>query len=58
MLHTRFFSREAEARQAFDEMRAALGRIVGAIPRTDDPDCKKKSSAVTTAIAEFAELYA
>jgi hypothetical protein len=57
MLHTRFFSREAEAQQAFDDMQAALGRIVGAIPRVDDPDRKKKSKAAASAMAEFAERF-
>ncbi len=57
MLHTRFFSRQAEASRAFEEMRAALGRIVDALPRVDDPDAKEKSRAATAAMAEFAERY-
>ncbi|MGO9774000.1 MAG: hypothetical protein ACLPSW_31505 [Roseiarcus sp.] len=57
MLHTRFFSHEAEADRAFEEMRAALGRIVDALPRVGDPDARNKSHAASVAMAVFAERY-
>ncbi len=57
MLHTRFFSGEAEAQRDFDDMRAALGRILDAIPLADDPDRREKSKAAAAAMAAFAERY-
>ncbi|MGD0641342.1 MAG: hypothetical protein ABSC22_11400 [Roseiarcus sp.] len=57
MLHTRFLSHEAAAQRAFDEMRAALGRIVDAIPLVDDPEGDEKSQAAAAAMGAFAERY-
>lgn len=54
---TCFFSLESEAQQASDEKQAALGRIVGAIPRVDGPDRKNKSKAAAAAMAQFAERF-
>ncbi len=57
MVHTCFFSRRAEAEQAYDEMQAALGRIVDALPRLGDPDARNKSYEASVAMAAFAERY-
>lgn len=51
---TCFFSLESEAQPASDEKQAALGRIVGAMPRVDGPDRKNKAAA---AMAQFAERF-
>jgi hypothetical protein len=57
MVHTRFLSQDAEARQDFDAMKAALDRIVRTIPLVDDPDCKEKSKAVPAQLAEFVAQF-
>jgi hypothetical protein len=36
MVHTRFFSNEAEARDAFEQMKDELTRIINLIPSVDD----------------------
>jgi hypothetical protein len=56
MVHTRFFSKESEANDAFDEMKDAIANIVNLIPLKDDAD-DDQLKPVTQAIHEFVERY-
>jgi hypothetical protein len=57
MMHTRFFSNEAEARLAFDAMKEALATIVRSIPSTNDPDCEAKIKGVPDRIRAFVDRF-
>lgn len=57
MVHTRYFSREAEAQQEFDKMQESLDEILRRIPFDDDPDLDAKIEISKREISNFAELY-
>src|ERR1700730_4105869 len=42
MVHTRYFSNEAEAQQEFDKMQVSLDEILRKAPFDDDPDLDAK----------------
>ena len=57
MVHTRFFSTEAAARQAFEEMKGELADILGLIPLEGGPESEGQVSAVIKAISDFVEKF-
>jgi hypothetical protein len=57
MVHTRFFSSEAEAQQEFDKMQVTLDEILRKIPLLEDPDLDAKIEAFKGAISNFVEQY-
>lgn len=57
MMHTRWFSDEAEARRDYDAMRRALDAIARSIPLESDPDVDAQMHAVTVAIGQFVERF-
>ncbi len=57
MLHTRWFSDEAQAQRDYDAMKAALAEIIQVIPLDDDPDCAAKMKAASRRIGEFVERF-
>jgi hypothetical protein len=54
-VHTRFFSTEAEAQDAFREMKLDLGRIAGLIP--DEANFDRLRPTVQAAIHKFIERF-
>ena len=56
MVHTRFFSDEAEAQSAFEEMKLGLADILNIIPLASEAD-DEKSEAVSDAITDFIERF-
>lgn len=57
MVHTRYFSSEAEAQQEFGKMQVALDEILSLIPFLEDPGLDAKMEAATRAISNFVEQY-
>jgi hypothetical protein len=57
MVHTRYFSNEAEAQQEFDKMQVSLDEILRQIPFDDDPDLDAKIEIAKQEISNFVELY-
>jgi hypothetical protein len=62
MVHTRFFTTEQEANEAFEAMKAALARIVGLIPLRDsplrgDPQANERVAVVGEEIQAFIETF-
>jgi len=57
MVHTRYFSNEAEAQQEFDKMQVSLDEILRKIPFDDDPDLDAKIEVSKREISNFVELY-
>jgi hypothetical protein len=58
MVHTRFFSSEAEATEQFESMKTALAQILTIIPLSNDAalvDTKMRD--VSGALAEFIDQY-
>jgi hypothetical protein len=56
MVHTRFFSGEAEARDAFEEMKVGLANIIDIIPLVSETDAAKER-AVSDALNDFIERF-
>lgn len=56
MLHTRYFSDEAEAQDEYDRMKDELEEILEAIPTEEDLD-EEAESEIAGMIEEFAEKY-
>ena len=56
MVHTRFFSDETEAQNAFDEMKAGLVNILNIIP-LEGESADAKMEAVTDALTDFIERF-
>ncbi|MBV8857309.1 MAG: hypothetical protein JOZ02_10290 [Acidobacteria bacterium] len=56
MVHTRFFADEAEARNAFEEMKAGLVNILNIIPLASETDAAKED-AVSEALVDFIERF-
>ena len=57
MMHTRFFGKEADARQAYDEMKQALDEIIRAMPLDSEPDRDARMKAIMRQIGEFAARF-
>ena len=57
MVHTPFFSNEAEAQQEFDKMQVSLDQILRRIPLLEEPDLDAKMEAAKRAISTFVEQY-
>jgi hypothetical protein len=56
MVHTRFFADEAEARNAFEEMKVGLVSILNIIPLASETDAAKED-AVSDALVDFIERF-
>lgn|GEM_PF-252930 len=54
--HTRFLADEATAKQAYDDMKAALLEIVALLPQDDD-DIPANADQIEQAVADFAERF-
>jgi hypothetical protein len=57
MVHTRFFSSEAEADDEYSRMKVDLDGILNLIPDTTDPELEAKEDAVVKAIKDFVERF-
>jgi hypothetical protein len=57
MVHTRFFTGEADAQEQFVLMRDALDTIVNRIPLADDPLVEQKMRHTMRDITEFVERF-
>jgi hypothetical protein len=57
MVHTRFFSVEAEALAQFEEMKDALTAILATIPLANDPQVDVKMQRVSEAMSLFVQQY-
>ena len=57
MVHTRFFSTEAEAIAQFDAMKQSLSEIIATIPTADDPDAYAKMGGISDALSLFIKQY-
>ena len=55
MVHTRFFSNQPEAQQAYDEMKIELDKVLGLIPSPED--FEEKSHVAIDAIGRFIERF-
>ncbi|NLF76561.1 MAG: hypothetical protein GX573_12765 [Chloroflexi bacterium] len=56
-VHTRFFGMETKARQAFEDMKRELDRILGLIPDRGDPEAETKLPVVIDAITDFVAQF-
>ena len=56
MVHTRFFSDEAEAQDAFGEMKIGLVNILNIIPLASETNAAKEG-AVSDALSDFIERF-
>lgn len=56
MVHTRFFSDQATAQQALEEMKPALADILDLIPTTEDMN-DTKIGVVSDAMSDFVERF-
>ena len=57
MVHTRFFDREGEARQAFEEMKVGLSELITLVPQENDPAVEEKMRRVTAEIEKFVKTF-
>ena len=57
MVHTHFLETEIEARAAFQDIKAELGRILELIPQNDDPDLDAKSKTVIDQLSNLVDRY-
>jgi hypothetical protein len=57
MVHTRFFSTEAEAGSQFDAMKAALTEIIATRPADDGPDANAKMDGISEALTLFIQRH-
>ena len=57
MMHTRFFTTEAEALAAYSAMQAALSSIISTIPLESDPEVDSKMRRVEHSIAAFLQEH-
>jgi hypothetical protein len=57
MVHTRFFSGEAEALAQFESMKAALASVLDVISPPTEVDVSKRTPEISTALARFVERY-
>jgi hypothetical protein len=57
MVHTRFFETEAEAWNAFEEMKLGLVNILNIIPLVSEADDDTKVEAVSDALTDFIERF-
>jgi hypothetical protein len=57
IMHTRYFATEAEAQQAFDEMKPELAKILSLIPAAGDPEADAAFPAIVRALDDFIERY-
>ena len=57
MVHTRFFSTQAEAEREYAAMQPELAALVDSIPLTGDPDADEKRDAVYDAISRFVDRF-
>ncbi|HEX7958144.1 MAG TPA: hypothetical protein VF508_14445 [Pyrinomonadaceae bacterium] len=57
MVHTRFFSDEAEAQSAFEKMKLGLVNILNIIPLVSEADDHDKSEAASDAMTDFIERF-
>ena len=57
MVHTRYFSTEGEARNAYNDMKYGLVRTYDVIPGADDPESEAKIGAVIESIHAFIRQF-
>jgi hypothetical protein len=57
MVHTRFFSSEAEAEREYAAMLPELAALMDIVPLTSDPDADKKRDAVYDALSRFLDQF-
>lgn len=57
LVHTRFFSTEGAAQQAYEEMKTELARILRLIPDEGDPEEKAKIEALVPALKDFVRRF-
>ncbi|HYH81229.1 MAG TPA: hypothetical protein VEX86_15605 [Longimicrobium sp.] len=57
MVHTRFFSTQADAEHEYAAMQPALAALVDIIPLAGDPDADEKRDAVQTALSGFVDRF-
>jgi hypothetical protein len=57
MVHTRFFSSEEEAVQAYDVMKPELTSILDNVPMLTDPQLETKQNDVKEKILDFIERF-
>jgi hypothetical protein len=57
MMHTRFFGEEAQARQAYDDMKQALDDIIRSIPLESDRERDTGMKDTARRIAEFVARF-
>lgn len=53
LVHTRYFGKEVEAQQAFEEMKTELARIYDFIPNEDDPNADAQVPDIVRALKDF-----
>lgn len=56
MVHTRFFETEADAQNAFEEMKARLVDVLNTIPLVSEAD-DAKMETVSDALTDFIERF-
>ncbi len=57
MVHTRFFSDEAEAKRELEQMKVALEEILMRIPEKDAPDLDERMNELGTCFDAFIERF-
>ncbi len=57
MMHTRYFTSESEAREAFEAMKTDLDAILQRIPLKSDLDLESKMSASCDEMSAFVDKY-
>jgi hypothetical protein len=57
MVHTRFFSQEAEAHVEYGRMRDALAAIIDIVPDVSEAEDRDKMRPVYRAVASFIERF-
>ena len=57
MVHTRFFSAEAEADSEYAVMREALASILDTVPEANEAEDRKRMNAVCEAVVSFVERF-
>ena len=57
MVHTCYFSTLADAQQAFEEIKTALGKMADMIPYDDDPEAYEKMEPVFEMIRQLVQRF-
>lgn len=57
LVHTRYFAKETEAQQAFEDMKTELARIYDFIPSEDDPEAEAKIPDIVRKLEYFLKRF-